>query len=59
MRNVWLEGNKKEVDEERGTAFLKNTDVVRDKERQWKYSRLKESRDLTTNYYSVKIKSLG
>ena len=40
--------NKKEGEEEGETVFLKNLSVIKDKERLWKYPRLKESRDLTT-----------
>lgn len=48
MRHVLLKVNKKE--EEGRIAFLKNINVIKDKERLWKYFRLKESGDLTTKH---------
>lgn len=69
MRNVRLEVNKNEAEEEVGIAFLKKISVSKNKKTKKKikchkrqrkaveHSRLKESRDLTPNYYCVKIKS--
>lgn len=43
MRHVLLKVNKKE--EEGRIAFLKNINVIKDKERLWKYSKLKEVKE--------------
>lgn len=48
-----LEENKKEMEEERGIAFLKNINVMKNQERLRKYPRLKESRVLTMKHKTL------